>query len=636
MLKRVRNKEMQRFTRTLMGMMLLVLIGCQKEAPPVDLAAEHAPYYLPGMIEAEYEPEARPRVDRTPKVLDDPEEIAKLQKRCDHWRAERYAWAIERLDDEVWSYDSFVRTFREMPEKAKADLKRMMNDTNNSAELRAFSASALADLGSDEGGSFLLECLTSDDANLRYQAVNCLPALYEFPDFSIGDRAERVLALLEDPDRDIANQAAVMCRWGKIPEAEERMVKVLNAAGDTKRPEMAESLAVIATRGESVEALAGHIDLEEGGRFDWGPLIKYNHLIRHKDPALSGPIRRFVFDYAMKFPDERYHWQLAGRLAECAGPEDKEVLLDILANAKDGSSRAYAAGGLARLEPEKGVDILLEFAETEGGIYGVAGALSEYAGPEDFPRIKELLLKTKGPWRGNVVHLCYFKLGPEGRSLLEEHSDRISPELVTPLQWRRNEWGVRGALEEFQAAGMIDVEVDKIIEELRADHDPNGVPKEHDLGSPATLLLALEEVGIMDRFDIDCGGAPAGHEWLLRDMAKISRGKFTPQCVDELWLQMDENDEEAPYLLQFLADGRLYQVGVENYGDWFDLEPVLNLANFYLEEAGHKERFQMLEGKSQWFQLIFADPDKLAPLAEKYGLKLTTNLRQPLESARAE
>lgn len=636
MLKRIRNKEMQRFTRTFFGIMLLVLIGCQKSAPPVDLAAEHAPYYLPGGIEAEYDPEARPRVDRTPKVLDDPEEIAKLQKRCDHWRAERYAWAIERLDDEVWSYDSFVRTFREMPEKAKADLKRMMNDTNNSAELRAFSASALADLGSDEGVSFLLECLTSDDANLRYQAVNCLPTLYEFPDFSIGDRAEQVLALLEDPDRDVANQAAEMCRWVKIPGAEERMVKVLNAAGDTKRPEMAESLAVIATRGESVKALVEHIDLEEGGRFDWGTPIKYNHLIRHEDPALSGPIRRTVFDYAMKFPDERYDSILVKRLAEWASPEDKEVLLDIQANAKDVSSRAYATEGLARLEPEKGAGILLEFAEKEGGLYGLAGALSKYTGPEDFPRIKELLLKTKGPWRGAVVGLCYFKCGPEGRAFLEGHSDRISAHVLTDWEWKRNQWDVPGALEEFQAAGMIDAEVDKIVEELQTARDPNGVPKEHDLGSPATLQFALENVGIMDRFDIDCGGAPAGHEWLLRDMAKISRGKFTPQCVDELWLQMDENDEEAPYLLQFLADGRLYQVGVENYGEWFDLEPVLNLANFYLEEAGHKERFQMLDTDSRFFELIFADPDKLAPLAEKYGLKLTTNLRQPLESARAE
>jgi hypothetical protein len=117
---------------------------------------------------------------------------------------------------------------------------------------------------------------------------------------------------------------------------------------------------------------------------------------------------------------------------------------------------------------------------------------------------------------------------------------------------------------------------------------------------------------------------------LIHEFAEASSGRFNPQWPVQFWLRKDENDDNAPYILQFVYRDRLFRIGAENYGDWYDVVAVSRIINFALETAGQPERFIALHSDGQFAKFVFADPAVFVPLADKYSLPLSKDPSQAM------
>lgn len=123
------------------------------------------------------------------------------------------------------------------------------------------------------------------------------------------------------------------------------------------------------------------------------------------------------------------------------------------------------------------------------------------------------------------------------------------------------------------------------------------------------LMDALLISGVVLVFDTETGEVPVHHDFLLLDLAAISRGAFAPTAVSEEFKNpTSKDDTDGPYLVQFVHQDRLYRVTAENLGDWYDVPAMLAIANRAVADTGAKERFITLYTGDQTAQVLFADP----------------------------
>jgi hypothetical protein len=116
----------------------------------------------------------------------------------------------------------------------------------------------------------------------------------------------------------------------------------------------------------------------------------------------------------------------------------------------------------------------------------------------------------------------------------------------------------------------------------------------------------------------------------VEQFVEVTRGKLDVRWPVQAWHQQSDEDFDAPYMLQFVCANRLFRIGAENYGDWYDVEAVVRLLNFALEKTSRPERFIALEPGGQIANYVFADPSAFVPLAKKYGLPLAQNHAQAM------
>jgi hypothetical protein len=150
-------------------------------------------------------------------------------------------------------------------------------------------------------------------------------------------------------------------------------------------------------------------------------------------------------------------------------------------------------------------------------------------------------------------------------------------------------------------------------------------PPDDEEASPPGLFECLLAGGCGLMFDAETGELPCRHDRLLQDFAAASDGVFRPEAVHQEWLQEDEDDFEGEYLLRFVHHERLYTGRFRNYGDWYDVERMLEIVNRALGDAGLAQRFVAIDTGGQTAAFVFADPAKLGPLAQQFHLPLSDN-----------
>lgn len=585
----------------------------------------------------------RDGVNRKPRVIDDSREIQRIREMFEKELDQAYGETFNRIatGESVYSEHRFVLKHRRS--RAISDLTKLMGDAGQFPKVRTEAAECLFELDEEASTRFFFDSLKSNDASLRLAALKSLGSWWRIRiDFTKSDRINQLLSLLADENEDVVKAVARLCAYPPIPEAEEKLISLLENPSRGKQASIAESLAAIATTRRAVDAILLHVLQEEKDSFPQPRQWKYRNLLQNPNPAISEPIRKSLHKYTLRFEKQRYDQNLVQDLAITADAESIPILDDIYKNARDSVSRSYAIEALARLQPDKAVDLLIDFIRREGVRGYHFRKLHPFASEADFDRIESLLLtvkKEEGPsWDTDIARLMVDKLGANGRKFVEGHFSSFDGLACSWATWKLRGIELPAVLADLKSAGIIQRTPEEILEQLQdKEHAGNRIGP-FDPSDPRELPSALDCAGIMTIFDAEPNVIPAPHHHLISDFTDSTGGRFTPQCVVQTWHRRNKDDDEAPYTVQFVYQNWLFQTCAEYYGDWYDVNAVQQLLNFALEKTGHKERFITFDNDGQVAFFVFAEPKAFLPIAKKYSLALsedsTNAMREGLEYER--
>jgi hypothetical protein len=586
--------------------------------------------YAPGR-----DPDEPPRVSKEAEVSDDPQLIAWTRGAYEADLDYRFSAAMDQVrSGERVDWELRAGLERRSPQAVR-DLVLIMDDGEIAPGARVRAADMLTILGQPQGERFLIESLASPSAELCAAALEVLGDWFSKVDVSIPEVAGAILRLLASPHKEVAGKIAHLCQCRAVPGAEE----ALRSAVLRRQPpleELAETLASLATTRASVEAALPHLFRGRQREYVYSANYQFRRVIQHPDPAVSEPFRvssqRYLLTYGEK---DRLGQHWAADIAVVADSTLIPLLEQIVEDAGDPVSRAYALEALARLEPGRAVDRVVAEIDECGSFGMLVSILREYATEPDAERIIEALTRD---WQSKPEHrvtteearLLVEKLGEPGQALLTANSERLDPDARQWMAWRERGLNVEHALSELHAAGVIRQTPEELLSRAKAQRQEPRDP--FDVADPTMLSWALNLTGLTTMFDTETGLVPCRHDYLIDDFAQGSSGEFKPECAIQVWVRESEDDYDSPYLVQFVYSGRLYRFGAENYGDYYDVEAVVEALNVALTRSGRQERYIGLYTGGQIAHFFFADPTAFAPIAEKYAIPLSAD---PSEAMRA-
>lgn len=580
------------------------------------------------------DPDAPARVQRMPKVIDDPSEMRRTKELFEKAVAKLYDQAMARIAEGDWVFSEHKFALKQQPEKSVADLHEMLPNSGLPAKARTKAAEILIALEDPAGEDFLFDALKSELPELRRAALESLRQWDVKVDVSLKRWSERILSLLNDQDERIVQAAAKLSAYHSISGTEERLIELLEN-GDLKDPApIARELARVASTRRAVDALLPNVLKADDDEFKQWTGYTFRKLIEHPNPEIAGPVRKALYEYTHRFKKQRYDQILVDHLAKCADHGAIPVLEDISANASDPVSRTYAVEALARLQPDKAVDLLLGHIERVGARSDIVRTLRTHARENDFERISDVLVTwsktSEKPFDTQTVRLFLENLGEDGKAFVEKHIEKLSEDARMWATWKLKGRNLTKALDELYTAGVIDTEPGKLIAKMGQEKNVWGEVKRVDTSDPGSLIDALATEGIVVMFDAETGMIPCDHDRLILQFANFSNDQFSPRWPVQFWHQERDEDYNAPYTIQFVLDDRLFRIGAENYGDWYDVDAVISLINFALKETGKAERFITLESGGQIAAFVFADPATFVPIARKYRLPLSDDASQAM------
>jgi hypothetical protein len=581
--------------------------------------------------------DAPPRISRQPEVIGDSAQIAELRTRHKEEMEELADAVLSSIEGRDWLDSEELEALRACSEETFPELHLILEDKHLGAKGQMNIARVLRQLGEPEGEQFILKSLKSKSATHRAEALNALRKWDCRIDLTNPGRARRVVSLINDRDPRVAEAAIELCSFRCVSGTAPVLAEYLARGQAKDAQETALKLTKVASTPEMVQVLLPHLFRDRPARYNQWTGFRLERILAHPDPGVSGPVREAFQHYLLGFQgQDRYDQSLVHELAKTADSETIPILEDIHKNATDRVSRAWALEGLARLQPERAVDLILDHIRREG-TWGMLEPLRLYATEQDAERILAILLPKNRSAKvldTEAVRVLLECLGERGRQVVESNLEQLSPAARMWAMWKLRGIDLRSALRDLGAADVIDLGVEEVLERLRRQREEDEEPPV-DVTDPGALKSALDAAGVLTGFDAETGQTPCDHDGLIRQFAKCSRGRFNPECPRQTWLQQGEDDYNAHYLVQFLYHGRLIRFGAENHGDWYDVEAVHQALNFALETANQRERFIALKSDGQIAEFVFADPAVFLPIAERYGLPLSDDPTEAMRLGKA-
>jgi hypothetical protein len=562
----------------------VILVG-HVEGDPADLP-EGIVYH------AGRDPDAPRRVSQEVDVIDDARQIAWTRRAYKADVDHRFQGALEEVRNGEWVYLEFRDAMQQRPEQAAKELTRIMQDERTPAKGRARAAEVLASLGKAEGVQFLVAALDSPSADLCAAAVEMLGDRRSKIDLTQPAIAEQIIKLLSSPEPEVVKKAAHLCAWHKVPGAEKGLLAAI-AKGQGSLEDLAETLARLATKPESVQAALPHLFHKRQKEYTSSIDYYFREVIDHPDVGVSQPLRQAMQRYLLTYKGKDrlgQHW--AGDLASVADQTVIPVLEEIVAKAKDPVSRAHSLEALGRLQPERAVERLLAELKRQRPFDTLFRVLEKHVVEDDFERVRQVLYPSSGESKDRQLQseearLLLEKFGQCGRELLIQKMDKLEKHAREWVTWKLQGLDVRTALAELHTAKVIRQKPDELLAKMAKRKSEN--EKTLDTTQPATFLDALVYAGLITIFDTETGFVPCHHEELICDFAGNSDGRFSPACPIQIWHRQSEDDYDSPYTVQFIYRDRLYRFEAENYGDYYDVEAVVRALNTALENNGQKQ-----------------------------------------------
>ncbi len=134
-------------------------------------------------------------------------------------------------------------------------------------------------------------------------------------------------------------------------------------------------------------------------------------------------------------------------------------------------------------------------------------------------------------------------------------------------------------------------------------------------GDPRQWATAVARSSRAVQVDAETGFVPVQHDELLKDLIAATGGLLAPDSIAQ---RVDGDGITLTATWGPLVVERF----PEDLGDGYDVACVLDVAHTLLEGRGLAERFVSLEEDGQAVTLLFADPERLRPIALAFGLPL--------------
>lgn len=450
--------------------------------------------------------------------------------------------------------------------------------------------------------------------------------------FADEELVSALLRRLGDSNDEIVKAAIQCCGYLEVPGANAQFLDLLERSNAPDRGrilfwlskgELTEEVFTYAVRAfdaSDPDERWGVSIFEAFARLPSGPLKS-----RAQD-QLRGILDQWPDDGSQGYRGDRL--SLLTTLAESASGDDLSWVRQLAKN----EGGLYAVAPLVawiRLAPDEGRSVLLKWVhDEERRRTAVEAAGTAYRNSEDAEVVDQLANIAKESEGRQLSAICSSLNsigGDAAHQAIEDVAQGLDPAELARFRQTADAIQLQEITRALQVEGLL------TTEELNAATERIASPDQSEEQRPPGLFDVLYAADSALAFDVETGMLPCRHDELVDSFAKASRGRFDPAAVHEQWHQDHEEDFDAPYTLQFVFDNRLYRGEIRNLGDWYDVERVVAMINSALADSAVQERFVALAAEGQIALFVFADPDKLLPLAKQFNMAISDDLADAMK-----
>ncbi|MCA9255417.1 MAG: hypothetical protein KDA33_07250, partial [Phycisphaerales bacterium] len=228
--------------------------------------------------------------------------------------------------------------------------------------------------------------------------------------------------------------------------------------------------------------------------------------------------------------------------------------------------------------------------------------------------------------------------GERAESELRAACPRLPLETRERLLARLDEPPDRQIVEWLNSEGVIEApDAEAFLESARKKPSEfwDEVEAEGPSDAPMGLTSILHAAGMLIVFDAETGEIPVRHDQLIEEFGAASGGAFRPTACYEEMLQDHPDDWKAPYRVEFVAGDRLYRFGARNFGDWYDVERIVDVCNWALKDTGSLRRFYSMEWGGQIACFVCVTPSQAKALSETFHVVWSNELDAAMREGKA-
>lgn len=437
-----------------------------------------------------------------------------------------------------------------------------------------------------------------------------------------------LLGQLDDPDEQVVIDAIQCCGYLSVPGVNERFMNLLQ----NKQAPDKDRLLYWLSQGELTPALFDYAveasrKIESGNH--WAPTIFVKFVTSAEEP-LKTRAKDQLREILTGWPDDGRlgfngsRLDILSALSESADESD----LDWLREFVDSESGLYASAPLAayvRLDPKHGRELLIQWLHNDekrrAAIDAVYKCYRETGDGEIVKVLTELTLNADDRELDSLCGALSAVGGEAANNAIEKVAHKLDPASLSYYRQVRSKHSLAEILKVVLSSELLtEAEAQAAMEQLQAGDEE----------SDPSLFGLLFAANSAIAFDVESGLIPCGHDSLVIDFAKASRGRFQPESVLEIWHRTNSEDFEAPYTLQFIVDDTLFAAEIRNFGDWYDVERIVQMINAALAHQKIDERFLGLAADGQSAMFVFAHPERIIEVAERFNLALSDDLESAM------
>jgi len=603
-----------------------VTFACRKETPAVPSSAENPKPDTPAYLE----------------VLNEPAVVERARRRAIEGRPAPLS--PESLQD-VWHITKDVIPAEMSDADVRRTLRSIASAPTNEPWIRAKAICLLILVDVDEGRATMIEGLQSADgkslADLMSGLCVFIPRDHQVANAELVDW---VAGRLLDPD--VGAEAARLCARLQPPDVESRLWGAYPDATEEAKTAMLLELCRFSSK-ERVYQESEKLLADASPRNSNRLLDVFECLLAADDASIRQRAadllaRRATMGLQSHPADVFTVSQSAcvNLLCDFNGPAIDALAAQIQANSRDAYLKMCVYLRERRVEGDKALPrILADLRIPELRQMALFAIEKLYGNTRDESVVAGLADAIRTESDDGVAAKYAMTLldigGERAESELRAACPRLPLGTREEILARLDEPPDRQIVEWLNSEGVIDApDAEAFLSSAR--RMPTEFPNEDEPSdAPMGLTSILHAAGVFIVFDAETGVIPVRHDQLIEQFGAASGGAFRPTACYEEMVQDHPDDWKAPYRVEFVAGDRLYRFGARNFGDWYDVERIVDVCNRALKDAGSSRRFFSVAWPGQIACFVCVTPKQAKALSDKFHLVWSDDLDAAMREGKA-